>query len=234
MKITWLGHSAFRIEVGKDVILIDPFLSGNPAAKHLDIKKAVEGATHIALTHGHSDHVGDTIAIATEKNIPVTANADLAAWLEAQGVKKVIPGNCGGTQAHDGYTITFVNAIHSSAMLTDHGVSQCLGNSNGLVFHFDNASTLYHMGDTDIFSDMQLVEELHAPEIGIVPIGDFFTMGGAVAALACQRYFNFKTVIPCHFGTFPVLDQTPERFVKGMEGTKTHVALPKVGETLKF
>ena len=113
MKITWLGHAAFRVEVGKAVILIDPFLTGNPAAKDLDIKKAVEGVTHIALTHGHSDHVGDTIAIAKEKNVPVTANADLAAWLQSQGVKNVIPGNAGGTQAHDGYSITFVNAIHS-------------------------------------------------------------------------------------------------------------------------
>jgi len=83
MKITWLGHAAFRVEVGKAVILIDPFLTGNPAAKDLDIKKAVDGVTHIALTHGHSDHVGDTIAIAKEKNVPVTANADLAAWLQS-------------------------------------------------------------------------------------------------------------------------------------------------------
>ncbi|WP_295967465.1 metal-dependent hydrolase [uncultured Bartonella sp.] len=234
MKITWLGHAAFRVEVGKSVILIDPFLTGNPAAKGLDIKKAVEGVTHIALTHGHSDHVGDTIAIAKEKNVPVTANADLAAWLQSQGVENVVPGNAGGTQPHDGYSITFVNAIHSSAMLTGNGVSQCLGNPNGLVFHFNNAPTLYHMGDTDIFSDMQLIDELHEPEIGIVPVGDFFTMGGAVAALACQRYFHFKTAIPCHWGTFPVLDQTPELFVRGMKGTKTTVALPKVGETLDF
>ena len=234
MKITWLGHAAFRVEVGKSVILIDPFLTGNPAAKGLDIKKAVEGVTHIALTHGHSDHVGDTIAIAKEKNVPVTANADLAAWLQSQGVENVVPGNAGGTQPHDGYSITFVNAIHSSAMLTGNGVSQCLGNPNGLVFHFNNAPTLYHMGDTDIFSDMQLIDELHEPEIGIVPVGDFFTMGGAVAALVCQRYFHFKTAIPCHWGTFPVLDQTPERFVRGMKGTKTTVALPKVGETLDF
>ena len=234
MKITWLGHAAFRVEVGKSVILIDPFLTGNPAAKGLDIKKAVEGVTHIALTHGHSDHVGDTIAIAKEKNVPVTANADLAAWLQSQGVENVVPGNAGGTQPHDGYSITFVNAIHSSAMLTGNGVSQCLGNPNGLVFHFNNAPTLYHMGDTDIFSDMQLIDELHEPEIGIVPVGDFFTMGGAVAALVCQRYFHFKTAIPCHWGTFPVLDQTPELFVRGMKGTKTTVALPKVGETLDF
>ena len=90
------------------------------------------------------------------------------------------------------------------------------------------------MGDTDIFSDMALINELHQPDIGIVPIGDRFTMGGAVAALACQRYFNFKTVIPCHYGTFPIIDQTAEKFVTGMEGTKAAVKVPGVGETLTF
>ncbi|MBF6309105.1 metal-dependent hydrolase, partial [Nocardia farcinica] len=116
----------------------------------------------------------------------------------------------------DGFTITFVNALHSSAMLTENGVSQALGNPNGLVFHFEDAPTRYHMGDTDIFSDMGLINELHQPEIGIVPSGDRVTMGGAVAALACQRYFNFKTVLPCHYGSFPIIDQTADKFAEGM------------------
>lgn len=234
MRIIWLGHAAFRIEVGASVVLIDPFLTGNPSAKGLDLKKAVEGVTHIALTHGHSDHVGDTVAIATQKDIPVTANADLADWLSSKGVKKVVPGNCGGTQTHGAFSITFTNALHSSAQKDENGNMQALGSANGLVFHFENAPTLYHMGDTDIFSDMQLIEDLHGPEIGIVPIGDFFTMGGAVAALACRRYLKLKTAIPCHYATFPVLDQTPEKFVKGMEGSPTKVLTPKVGESLSF
>lgn len=230
MKLTWLGHAAFRVETGNAVILIDPFLTGNPAAKDLNIEKAIDGVTHIALTHGHSDHVGDTVAIARDKNVPVTANADLAAWLGSQGVQNLFPGNTGGTQSHEGFSITFVNALHSSAVLTEDGVSQCLGNPNGLIFHFNDAPTLYHMGDTDIFSDMKLINELHTPEIGIVPIGDIYTMGGAVAALACRRYFDFKTAIPCHYGTFPALDQTAEHFVLGMEGGKTFVKTPKIGE----
>ena len=107
-----------------------------------------------------------------------------------------------------------------------------LGNPNGLMLHFDDEPTLFHMGDTDIFSDMGLINELHQPDIGILPVGDRFTMGGAVAALACQRFFNFKTAIPCHYGTFPIIDQTPEKFVAGMEGSKTAVAAPKVGESV--
>lgn len=235
MKITWLGHSAFRVETADAVVLIDPFLNGNPGAKGIDFKEATLGATHIALTHGHGDHVGDTIAIAKETGATVIANADLATWLGSQGVEKLDPGNTGGTLVHDGFTVTFVNALHSSAMLTDNGVSQALGNPNGLVFHFNNAPSLYHMGDTDIFSDMALINELHQPEIGIVPIGDRFTMGGAVAALACQRYFNFKTVLPCHYGSFPIIDQNAEKFVAGMEGqSKTKVLVAPAGTVHSF
>lgn len=234
MNIIWLGHAAFRVETGSSVILIDPFLTGNPGAQQLDLEKAAEGVTHIALTHGHSDHVGDTIALAKDKDIPVTANADLGSWLASRGVGNIVLGNTGGTQKHSGFTITFVNALHSSAVMAENGQSSALGNPNGLVFHFDDAPTLYHMGDTDIFSDMKLIDELHWPEIGIVPVGDVFTMGGTVAALACRRYLNLKTAIPCHYGTFPVLDPTPEKFVSGLEGSKTQVATPAIGEKLTF
>ncbi|RCL04081.1 MAG: Metal-dependent hydrolase [Candidatus Tokpelaia sp. JSC189] len=234
MNIIWLGHAAFRVETSFSVILIDPFLTGNPKAQGLDIERVTNGITHIALTHGHADHVGDTIALAKDKNVPVSANVDLSAWLETKGVSNIVPGNTGGTQKHSGFTITFVNAIHSSAMITENGQYIALGNPNGLVFHFDDSPTLYHMGDTDIFSDMKLIDELHKPEIGIVPIGDFFTMGGAVAALACRRYLNLQTAIPCHYGTFPILDQTPEKFVKSLQDSGTEVATPKIGEKLTF
>lgn len=232
MKLRWLGHSAFRVETAKQTILIDPFLTYNPSFAGQDINEAVKGVTHILLTHGHMDHVGDTIALAAELDAQVLANADLGAWLEFRGVKKVNQGNTGGTTPFDGFSVTFINALHSSAHVTEDGVSHSLGNANGLVLHFDDEPTLLHMGDTDIFSDMGLINELHQPDIGIVPVGDRFTMGGAVAALACQRFFNFKTAIPCHYGTFGVLDQTPEKFVTGMEGSNAKVATPKVGETV--
>lgn len=235
MKIKWLGHSAFRVDISGAAILIDPFLTGNPGAKDVDVKAATQGITHIALTHGHGDHVGDTIKIAQETGATVIANADLASWLARQGVEKVDMGNTGGTLSHDAFSVTFVNALHSSATITEDGVSHSLGNANGLVFHFEDDPTLYHMGDTDIFSDMALIDELHRPEIGLVPIGDRFTMGGAVAALACQRYLKFSTVIPCHYGSFPIIDQTADKFVAAMEdasGTKLEV--PKAGDTLSF
>ncbi len=150
-------------------------------------------------------------------------------WLGRQGITKMEPGNTGGTIHLGGFSATFVNALHSSAQITEDGVSHSLGNANGLVLHFDDEPTLYHMGDTDIFSDMALIGELHQPEIGIVPIGDRFTMGGAVAALACQRFFKFSTAIPCHYGSFPIIDQTPATFVAGMESASTKVQTPQVG-----
>ncbi|KXF77631.1 hydrolase [Paramesorhizobium deserti] len=233
MKIKWLGHSAFRVDIAGAAILIDPFLTGNPGAKDVDLKAATQGITHIALTHGHGDHVGDTIKIAQETGATVIANADLAAWLARQGVEKVDMGNTGGTIFHGPFSITFVNALHSSATITEDGVSHSLGNANGLVFHFEDEPTLYHMGDTDIFSDMALIDELHRPEIGIVPIGDRFTMGGAVAGLACQRYLKFSTVLPCHYGSFPIIDQTADKFVAAMEDANgTKVEVPKAGDTL--
>lgn len=230
MKITWFGHSAFRIDSDKARILIDPFFTGNPSFDESHRKSAVEDITHIALTHGHGDHVGDTVTIANESGVPVIANYDLCMWLQKQGVENIDPGNTGGTVHHSGFSMTWVQAHHSSATLDDNGVSHDLGLPNGLVFHFDNGTTVYHMGDTDIFGDMALVQELHQPNIGIVPIGDRFTMGGAVAALACQRYFKFSTIIPCHYGTFPIIDQTADTFLAAFDDTRA-VKVLNIGQT---
>ncbi|KGD99530.1 metal-dependent hydrolase [Rhizobium sp. YS-1r] len=233
MKITWLAHSAFRIETAKAKILIDPFLTGNPAFAGQDPKAAAEGLTHILLTHGHGDHVGDTVRIAKETGATVLANYDLGVWLAKKGVEKLEMGNPGGTIDLGGFTATFTQALHSSAQITEDGVSHALGNPNGLMLHFDDEPSVFHMGDTDIFTDMGLINELHQPDIGIVPIGDRFTMGGAVAALACQRFFDFKHAIPCHYG-LPGVDQTPEKFVKGMEGARTRVETPAPGGSLSY
>lgn len=163
MKITWLGHSAFRIETSKAKILLDPFLSYNASFSGQDIKDVSAGITHILLTHGHGDHVGDTVALAKETGAVVLANADLAAWLGSKGVDKIEMGNTGGTIALGSFSATFTNALHSSAQITEDGVSHALGNANGLMLHFDDEASILAMGDTDIFSDMALINELHQP-----------------------------------------------------------------------
>ena len=165
---------------------------------------------------------------------PLVANYEICMYLVGQGVSgsKINPGNIGGTVDCGAFTTTFVQALHSSSFGSEGGKNTYLGNPGGLVLHFPEDKSLYHMGDTDIFSDMALINELHEPKIGIVPIGDRFTMGGAVAALACQRFFRFDAAIPCHFGTFPIIDQTADKFVAGMEGSGVHVALPKIGQAI--
>lgn len=234
MKITWYGQSAFRVEAGGKTILIDPFLE-NPLWSG-GWEKPAEGATHVLLTHGHNDHIGNSLAILKKTGAQLVANYEICMYLVGQGANSscINPGNTGGTVDCGGFTTTFVQALHSSSFGNDDGSNVYLGNPLGLVLHFPDDKTLYHMGDTDIFGDMALINELHSPDIGIVPIGDRFTMGGAVAALACQRYFKFETVIPCHYATFSVLDQTPDKFVEGLDGSATKVIVPKLGETIEL
>jgi L-ascorbate metabolism protein UlaG (beta-lactamase superfamily) len=229
MQLTWYGHSAFRIEAGGAVVLIDPFLTGNPKWQG-GWQEVADGVTHVLLTHGHNDHFGDTVEIARATGAQVVCVAEIAGHLGRVGIDagRLNQGNTGGTLDCGGFTTSFVNALHSSSLGGDGAVTY-MGHPNGLVLHFDGGKTLYHMGDTDIFGDMALINELHAPDIGIVPIGDRFTMGGAVAALACRRFFQFEAVIPCHFGTFPILDQTADAFVAGMGGDAGKVVLPEIG-----
>ena len=231
MKLTWYGHAAFRIETGDAKILIDPFFTGNPTFPESHREQAIEGLTHIAITHGHGDHIGDSVAIANQTGAKVISNYDLIQWLQRQGIENVDFGNTGGTVHQDGFSVTWVQAFHSSGQVDENGVAHSLGMPNGLVFHFDSGESLYHMGDTDIFGDMALIEELHQPQVGIVPIGDRFTMGGAVAALACKRYFNFKTVVPCHYGTFPLIDGNADKFVEAMDNSDV-VRVAEIGQVM--
>jgi len=235
MKITWYGHSAFRIETANAKILIDPFLSGNPSWNG-GWEGPAEGITHLLLTHGHADHIGDALAILKKTGAMLVANFEICMHLVGQGVDKgkINPGNLGGTVDCGGFTTTLVQALHSSSFGLNDGNNVYLGNPGGLVLHFPEDKTLYHMGDTDIFSDMALIQELHEPQIGLVPIGDRFTMGGAVAALACRRFFRFETVIPCHYASFPIVDQTADKFIEGLKGTQTKVLTPQPGQQIEL
>lgn len=233
MKLTWYGHSAFKIEVGNSRILIDPFLTGSPSWSG-GWEGPAEGVTHVLLTHGHNDHVGDALSILKKTGAQLVANFEICMYLVGQGADgtKINPGNTGGTVDCGGFTTTFVQALHSSSFAGEGGSNTYLGNPLGLILHFPDDRSLYHMGDTDIFGDMALINELHNPKIGIVPVGDRFTMGGAVAALACRRFFTFETVIPAHFATFPMLDQSAEKFAAGLDGSGIDLVLPTVGQAI--
>ncbi len=225
MKITWFGHSCFRVETGKSVLLIDPFLKGNPTFEKSDVpwETATEGVTHVALTHGHDDHLGNAAEILKERRATLFAVFELAEHVAGQGAESIEYMNTGGTVHTADFALTFVNAFHSSS-----SGGRYLGNPCGIVIRPKEGPTLYHMGDTEIFGDMALINELYAPEVGIVPIGDRFTMGARTAAHACRKFFKFKTVLPCHYGTFPMLDQTADAFVAEMKGET--VLVPKPGQ----
>lgn len=225
MKITWFGHSAFRLAFGDKVVLIDPYLTGNPAFTG-DRREAVRGVTHILVTHGHSDHYGDTVAIAKETGAVVATNYDLGVWFGSQGVERIDPMNTGGTIDAGGFSVSLVRADHSAAAV-ENGIAQAVGSANGIIVKADGEPTVYHLGDTDIFSDLALLAEIHKPDIAFVPIGDRFTMGADTAALAVKRFLKTGRVIPTHYATFPLLAPNADAFVAALEGEPTQVIVPE-------
>ena len=229
MKITWFGHSCIRIEAGSSTLLIDPFLKGNPTFDKSGISwaAATDGVTHVALTHGHSDHIGDAHEICKATGAPLLANYELALYMKGKGCDRIEPMNTGGTVYTTDFDLTLVNALHSSSG------DVYLGNPNGIIVKPKNGPVVYHMGDTDMHAEMGLIAEYHKPEIGIVPIGDRFTMGGRAAAFACKKFFSFKAVFPVHYGTFEgMLDPDASKFQAEMTGHR--VVVPKVGEQVTF
>jgi len=228
MQITWFGHSAFRLDFAGHAVLIDPFFTGNPAFVS-DKTAAIEGVSHIVLTHGHADHVGDTLDIAKSIGATVTTNYDLGMWLVSKGLEKLNPMNTGGTTDLGGFTVTLVRADHSSGDIVN-GTPIYLGNPCGAIIKARGEPTIYHMGDTDIFSDMGLIAEIHQPRIAMVPIGDRFTMSPTTAALAVKRFFKLEQVIPCHYGSFPFIDANADKFLAEMKGNATKVIVPEKGK----
>ena len=214
MKILWLGHASFRIEIADQVLLIDPWLTGNPMLPADRHKEAIKGATHILLTHGHFDHISDTLPLAKENNIPVVGQYDLIGhWMETEGIEG-IGFNKGGTVMLGNVAITMVHAVHSSTMGTAEG-PKCIGSECGFMISAED-HTIYVSGDTDVMADMAIFNDLHEPDIGILASGGHFTMDMKRAGYAAAKFFNFKTIIPCHYRTFPLLEQSAEELARAV------------------
>ncbi|MBT9244408.1 metal-dependent hydrolase [Gemmobacter fulvus] len=229
MKIIWLGHSGFRIEIEQAVLLVDPWLTGNPMFPEDQRDAALNGATHVLLTHGHGDHAGDALAISKQLDIPLVGSFDMISFWEADQEIKGIGFNKGGTVLLDGAKVTMVNATHSSSIQGQQGPIYAGGEAGFMIS--GEGQTIYLSGDTDVMADMGWMAEYHQPNIGILSAGGHFTMDMARAAFAARKYFNFSTVIPCHYRTFPILEQDASALKAGLP-PNVQVIEPQVMEAI--
>jgi len=227
--LTWLGHAAFML--GSDRgrrIYVDPFLSGNP--KTPDDEKEPDRVDVICITHGHGDHVGDAVELSQRfPEADVIAMVELKSWLGSKGANVGdLPGlNKGGSIELDGITYALVNAFHSSPAPD----GSYAGDAAGLVIRLEEGRTVYFAGDTCVFGDMQLIRHLWEPDYAVLPIGDWFTMGPREAALAIDL-LGSPRVIPCHYGTFPVLRGTPEQLQEEAPGAS--IVRMEPGDTIEL
>ncbi|MBI5020264.1 MAG: metal-dependent hydrolase [Ignavibacteriales bacterium] len=210
LKITWLGHAAFLIETLKGKrILIDPWLE-NPKAPPNTI--GIQNIDLILITHGHSDHIGNAVAIAKKTNAKVIAIFELYLHLANQGLSNAQGMNKGGTLVHDDIKITMVDAKHSSGVDYEAKVITG-GEAAGFVVELENGFKVYHAGDTSVFGDMKIIGDIYKPDLVLLPIGGLYTMGPEEAAYAC-RLLKPKYIIGMHYATFPILTGTPEALKK--------------------
>jgi L-ascorbate metabolism protein UlaG (beta-lactamase superfamily) len=209
VKLTWLGHATFLLETpGKKRVLIDPWITGNPATP--EAQRDPGDLDLILLSHGHADHTGDVVRLAKEKQPSgVLAMVELADWFESQGVEKAVGFNKGGSYQTEGITVTLTDAHHSSSVQGPDGSTVYTGEPAGLLIALENGYRIYFAGDTCVFGDMALIGELYEPDLAILPIGDFFTMGPREAAKAVEL-LGVKRVLGMHYGTFPALPGTPQ------------------------
>ena len=228
-ELTWLGHASFRVDTpGGKRIYVDPWLTGNPKCPESELEP--ERCDLILLTHGHGDHVGDTVAIHERFGCPVVALLELRGWLDGKGVEaNAAHGpNKGGTVPWEGVKATFTHANHSSS--TPDGTYA--GEPAGIVLEVEDGFKIYFAGDTNVFGDMSLIGRIYTPDVAVLPIGDHYTMGPREAAVAIELLGVIR-VVPCHYGTFGLLTGTPDELRElAPPGVEILAVVP--GETVAF
>ncbi|MBT9329766.1 metal-dependent hydrolase [Paracidobacterium acidisoli] len=228
--ITWLGHATVLITTQQGTtILIDPFIEHNPRyPKGFELPEQID---LLLLTHGHTDHIADAVPVAKKHGPTVVANVELADWIQTKGVEKAIGMNLGGSWRFKDLSIAQVEAKHSSS-IEDNGQVLYGGVATGFVLTIDQGPVLYHAGDTSVFADMQLIRDLYSPQIAMLPIGDFYTMGPKGGAQAA-KYLGVNAVLPVHFGTFPALTGTPRELEQYLAGTSVEVLFTEPGKVIR-
>jgi len=207
-RLTYFGHSAFSLTTPSGQIgIIDPWVMTNPVCP--DKLKNVSKLDVIFLSHGHSDHFGDLLALAEQHRPQIVAIYETCQWIGSKGFEnETRPMSKGGTQRIGDFEVTMTHAFHSNS-IDENGIPVNAGEPAGLIIRLPGGLTVYHAGDTALFGDMKLIGELYKPDLALIPIGDHFTMGPREAAYAV-RFLGVKHVVPMHYGTFPVLTGRPE------------------------
>lgn len=223
MRLTYYGHSCFLLEVKGKKLLFDPFIRPNPLAGNIDISTV--SADYILISHGHEDHIADSIALADQTDALVISNWEICQWLSGQGVEKILPMNIGGKKTFDFGSIKCVTAVHSSSFAD----GTYAGNPMGFVIKADK--TVYYAGDTAITMDMQLVAQGSSVDVCILPIGDHFTMGYEDATKAAHL-IQCRDIVGVHYNTFPYIEIDLEKAKSHFSKNGLHLLLPSVGETI--
>ena len=227
-RITWLGHATVLVTTPKGTnLLIDPFIAGNP--KYPKGHELPASLPYVLLTHGHGDHISDAAPVAKKHNSKVVAIYELADYIGQQGVSETVGMNLGGTVQLDDVAVSMVDAKHSSGAQDKKG-THYVGVAAGYVLAIDGGPVLYHAGDTCVFGDMALIRDVYHPEIAMLPIGGFYTMGPKEAAMAV-KLLGVRTVLPIHFGTFPPLTGTP-RELQSLVGSGVEVMEWEPGQVI--
>jgi len=232
LQITWLGHSAFLLVTPSGTrILTDPWLGSPSCPRSFAKPEALLPLDLVLLSHGHSDHLGETIQVARAAGAPVVCIFEVGQFLSTRGLQRIHDMGKGGTQEVAGVTITMTDAVHSGSVM-DEGSIIYLGGAAGFVLRQPAMPTIYFAGDTALFGDMKIIGELYRPEIAFLPIGDVYTMGPETAAVAA-KWLGVRQVVPMHWGTFPRLTGTPEMLRAELAGASIDVLELAPGSTAR-